>query len=283
MDAVIDIFIVSCFVYLLFVFIKQTRSYFIFYFIFGLFALNVLSIVFNLELTRKFLNPLLTFFFVIFAIVFQKEIRRFFRWLILSRGHLEKRMVNLEESLVSSLATALADMAKKRIGAIVVLSGEYPLDDIIEGGFDLDGEISIPLLLSIFDDSTPGHDGAVLIENGRIKKFGVHLPLAEEFKGFSTMGTRHRASSGITERTDALAIVVSEERGTISIAQNGTLHAVPDKAALEKIINKFMNVEKPKEKTLNRFISNDTLLKVLAVIIAVFLWFIFVYHPYKPV
>lgn len=275
----IDIFIVSVFIYLILIFIKQTRSYFIFYGVLILVILSILSNVLDLGLTRKIIDPIITFFLVIFVIVFQREIRRFFRWLVLSRGHLEKRMAHLDDAIASHLTEALFIMAKKRIGAIVVLSGEYPLDDIIEGGFTLDGQISTALLLSIFDDSTPGHDGAVLIENRRITKFGVHLPLAESFKGFDTMGTRHRAACGITENTDALALVVSEERGTISVAQGGTLKTIPDKKHFEETVRSFMKTEHTSnESWWSIFVVSNFFFKVVSVVLAFGLWFFIVFH-----
>jgi len=275
----VDILVVSIFIYLLLIFIKQTRSYFIFYGIIGLVILSALSNILDLGLTRKILDPIFTFFLVIFVIVFQREIRRFFRWLVLSRGHLEKRMAHLDDAIALYLTEALSVMAKKRIGAIIVLSGEYPLDDIIEGGFTLDGQISTALLLSIFDDSTPGHDGAILIENRRITKFGAHLPLAESFKGFDTMGTRHRAACGITEHTDALALVVSEERGTISVAQGGVLKTIPDKKHFEETVRAFMKTEHTaQESWWSVFVLSNFFLKIVSVALAFGLWFFIVFH-----
>jgi uncharacterized protein (TIGR00159 family) len=273
-----DILIVALGIYLLLIFIKQTRSYFIVYGLLGLGALSIISDRFDLGLTRKMLGPFLTFFLIIFFIVFQSEIRRFFRWLALSRGRLEKRVAYLDEAVVTYLTDAIMEMAKRRLGAIIVLSGEYPLDDTIRGGFTLDGKITAALILSIFDDSTPGHDGAILIENRRISKFGVHLPLAEEFKGFATMGTRHRAASGITERTDAMAIVVSEERGTISVAQEGTLKSLPDRKSVEDTLHTFFKEEHAPTSLWEIFISSNLLLKAVSLVVAAALWFFFIFQ-----
>ena len=279
LTAILDIAIVAFGIYFLFIFVRQSRSYFMIYGLLGISVLVFLSTELDLGLTRKVLSPLLTFFVVIFVIVFQREIRRFFRWLVLSKGSFAKRMAVLENQVVDSISLAVLEMSKKRTGAILVLSGEYPLDDIIEGGFVLDGKITTPLLLSIFDDSTPGHDGAVLIENRRISKFGVHLPLAEEFKGFATMGTRHRASCGVTERTDSLAIVVSEERGTISVAQGGVLRSLPDKKSLDDILYKFFKDEHPSHKSpWEVIVSNNLILKIISIILSVTLWFFFIFQ-----
>ncbi len=276
---VIDVALVAGGIYLLLIFIKQTRSYSIMYGLGFVALVSFLSTELDLGLTRKMIQPLVTFFLVIFVIVFQSEIRRFFRWLALSRGRLEHRAAFLNEAVASYLTEAIMTMAQRKTGAIIVLSGEYPLDDIIQGGFKLDGKITVPLLLSIFDDSTPGHDGAILIENRRISKFGVHLPLAEEFKGFATMGTRHRAACGITERTDAMALVVSEERGTISVAQGGVLRTLPDRESVEDALHSFLSEEqKPQYSLWRRIFLGDNALKVVSVISACALWFFFIFQ-----
>jgi diadenylate cyclase len=279
LSAIVDVAIVSLFVYLLLIFIKQTRSYFIFYTLTIVVLLNVFASEYDLGLTRKIIDPIITSIIVIFIVVFQREIRRFFRWVALSRGKLEKRLAQFDEVISSSLSTVLFDMAKKRVGGIIVLSGEYPLDDVIEGGFSLDGKISAPLIMSVFDDSTPGHDGAILIENRRISKFGVHLPLAENFKGFSDMGTRHRAACGITEHTDALALVVSEERGTVSIAQEGHIQTIKDKEELEAILHTFIKTEHaPQNSWWTVFVEHNLTLKLVSVALAAAFWFLFVYQ-----
>jgi diadenylate cyclase len=96
----------------------------------------------------------------------------------------------------------------------------------VQGGIALDGQVSTPLLLSIFDPSSLGHDGVVIVEADRVRKFGVHLPLAERFEHYGHMGTRHRAALGLAERSNALVVAVSEEHGTISVASGGELRAL---------------------------------------------------------
>ena len=277
---IFDILIVTFFIYLVLVFIKQTRSFFLFNTFVALFLISFISQTFDLSLTRKLIEPILTFFIVIFVVVFQREIRKFFNWFAISRKRFMNRGVtHLSAEVSESIVSAVMDMAKRRIGAIIVLSGEYPLDDVVEGGFPLDGRVSIPLLLSIFDDSTPGHDGAVLIENKRLSKFGLHLPLAENFKGFATQGTRHRAAVGITERSDSLAIVVSEERGTVSVARNGIMNTVSDAASLENILKDFMKENVIENKSIFEYlVFNNFLLKIASLLISIILWILLVYH-----
>jgi diadenylate cyclase len=274
----LDILLVAIIIYFILIFIKQTRSYSVFYALIILFVLNFLTTTLQLSLSRKILNQLVTFIAVIFVIVFQREIRRFFRWLINSFGKSEKHAARLTSDAVSELSNAILAMAKRRMGAIVVLCGEYPLDDIVEGGFELEGKISAPLLLSIFDHASPGHDGAMIIEDKVIKRFGVHLPLAEHFKGFAKMGTRHRAAIGITERTDALAIIVSEERGTVSIAEKGALRSLPTPEDLDFIIRRFMSdSEREKGWSLGLLFESDLILRIVSLIASGILWFVFIY------
>jgi DNA integrity scanning protein DisA with diadenylate cyclase activity len=164
------------------------------------------------------------------------------------------------------------------VGALIVITGNFRLEGIIEGGWPLNGQISMPLILSIFDPSSPGHDGAIVIEGDVVKKFGVHLPLAENFQAFGNLGTRHRAALGLAQKSDAMVIVVSEERGTISLAYKGNIKVVENISELQKQIEKFVK-EKFPSKTIplkNIFIRNLKE-KVLSIVIALILWILLIY------
>jgi diadenylate cyclase len=276
----IDISIVTIIIYLIITFIRQSRSYFIVYALLFLFGVNYLARVLNLSLTRLIFQPLLTFVLLFFVVVFQREIRRFFEWFSAhSRRLTAEKRIALSSDSAKTIAESIFEMASKKIGAIIVFPGDYALEQIVEGGFGLDGRISRPLLLSIFDASSPGHDGAMIIDNNRIKKFGVHLPLAEKFNKFAVMGTRHRAASGITQRTDAVAIVVSEERGEISWSEKGELNIINDKILLEQKIAGFLkeNLDLAPAGWRAWLLSNWSS-KLLSVVLAVVLWFVFVYQ-----
>jgi len=243
----IDILLSTFFIYVIILFLQQTKSRFIIIsFIFIIFA-NFISIFFGLELTRNLLQPLLTILVVIFVIVYQNDIRRFFHW-ISSPKNLAKTSIS-DEKISEQIINAIAEMAEKKIGALIVFPGKSPIDDVVEGGFVLDGKVSMQVILSIFDTNTPGHDGAMLIEDSRIKKFGLHLPLAENFKNYSRMGTRHRAGIGISEQTDALAIIVSEERGEISVAKNGEIKRSDNLEKLLTIVKEYTHESTKKDET----------------------------------
>jgi uncharacterized protein (TIGR00159 family) len=251
---IIDVLLATFFIYVVILFLQQTKSRFII----GTFIVVIFSYFiskfFNLELSQNILQPLITLLAVIFVIVFQNDIRRFFHWISSPKNLIKTNDSN--EKISEQIVSAVSEMAKNKVGALIVFPGKSPIDDIVQGGFLLDGKISTQVILSIFDTNTPGHDGAMLIENFRINKFGLHLPLAENFKNFSRMGTRHRAGIGITEQTDALAIIVSEERGEISIAKNGEIKKVEDLEKLLSVIKKYTheNADNENNKSLWNFI-----------------------------
>ncbi len=278
---IVDIVVVAILIYLVFIFIKQTRSFFIFNSFLALLLLIYLSKSLDLTLTRQIFQPLLTFFLVIFVVVFQREIRRFFDWFSVRSKNLSLfHKISLSTEVSSSLVKAVQIMADDRTGALIVLPGEYPLDDLVQGGLPLDGRVSVNLLLSLFDTGSPGHDGAVLIKDNRIKTFGLHLPLAEHFKGYNQLGTRHRAAAGITESSDALAIVVSEERGTISLAEGGLLTQVKDVDELEEKIRLFLkgNIIESNHSFWYYIFIKNFFTKVSSFVLAALLWFFFVFQ-----
>jgi uncharacterized protein (TIGR00159 family) len=264
--------------YVVLIFIRQTRSYFIIYTLLFLSGVYYLSTWLDLGLTRQIFQPFLTFSVFLFAIVFQRDLRRFFDWFFISGRKWmwdKKRTRSIE--VTELIVRAVAMMAQSKTGALLVFPGDYPLDSLIEGGTALEGRISIPLLLSIFDSTSPGHDGAVIIENNRLRRFGVHLPLAENYQGFDKTGTRHRAGAGITERSDALAIIVSEERGEISIAEGGKLRLIKNVEELERQLTEFIkgNVQPVAESAWHYFWAKNTYIKIASVSLALIFWLIY--------
>ncbi len=276
-----DVIIIAAFIYFVIIFIRQTRSYFILSTVILLAGIDYLATKFNLSLTRQFFTWLLTFFLVIFVVIFQREIRRFFEWFTLTGRRLSKsRQLSLSAEVAEDLATALRYMAAHKIGGIVVLPGDQPLDQLVDSGFALDGVVSTPLLLSIFDPTSPGHDGAVLIDNNRLKRFGLHLPLAEDFKKYPNRGTRHRAALGITEKTDAIALIVSEERGEVSLADGKSLRSLDLDQELESVIHEHMkeNILEGTPTFLDYFVVRNFWAKVASLLVAFGLWFFIVFQ-----
>lgn len=270
----LDILVVSVALYLILLFVKETKSFLIANTVILLAALYYVAEHFNLSLVRQLFQPFLAFIIVIFAIVFQRELRRFFEWFSVSGRNFARGRVALSSTTIDFIIRAVRAMAEQKTGALIIIPGEHPLDQIIEGGYVLDGRVSAPLLLSIFDSSSPGHDGAVLIEGNRIRRFGLHLPLADNFD--RTLGTRHRAAMGLTERTDALVIVVSEERGVISLAKDGQLVELSQPEELASIISEHLPDND--NDALEYFLIRNFWWKLSALALALLLWFVFVFQ-----
>lgn len=274
---IVDIGVVALAIYVVLLFIKQTRSYFLIGIVLTLILVSILSQNLDLALTRAILQPVSTLIFIIIAIVFQREIRRFFKWIATGQSHIFTFSSNkhISKSASGEVAEALLYMSAKKIGGIIVFTGKQDIDDITEGGQRLGGEITKEIILSIFDTSSAGHDGAVIIENDSIKQFGVHLPLAREYSDYRNVGTRHRASAGITEDTDSVALTVSEERGTISVYRDGKAEIIKDEEELRDIL-KTLSGEVDDEKTnfWKYFFFSNLGAKATAIGITLFVWLI---------
>ena len=167
---------------------------------------------------------------VALIVIFQPELRKIFE-----RAASVKRFRTRDAGTELShlIAESLIKLAEQRRGAIVVFPGKEPVQEWLSGGFKLDASPSIPLIMSIFDPNSQGHDGALIIEKGRFTRFGVRLPVSLSSKLPDELGTRHHAAMGLVEKSDALAIVVSEERGKISIFDKGKFQQVDDPGKIE--------------------------------------------------
>ena len=275
---VFDILIVTFLVYLLVLLLKRTHSYFVLGGMLLLFGVYAVAYEFNFYLTSLLLQYFFTFFIVILAVVFQRELRNFFEWIFVLGLFARQKSKSMSEITSSEIIETLEYLAQKKIGALIVLGGIQPLGRLLEGGFALGGHVSKPLLLSIFDPSSPGHDGAVVIEGDQVKKFGVHLPLAEKFQRYKELGTRHRSALGLSERSDALVLIVSEERGTISVAHHGELQPAETPESLRKEIKEFLSEGDAGPRPWHRWFTQNLREKTIALGTAVILWFVFVFQ-----
>ena len=166
-------------------------------------------------------------------VLFQPELRK-----ILEQTASVKRSEprDLDEKLSRLVVDALLKLAQQRRGAIVVFPGKEPIQRWLSGGFVLDAEPSLPLIMSIFDPNSPGHDGGLIITNGKFSQFGVRLPVSQSSRLPEEYGTRHYAAMGLVEKSDALVFVVSEERGILSIFHKGQMRPVSDGEEMVKTI-----------------------------------------------
>ncbi|WP_448873771.1 diadenylate cyclase [Desulfobulbus propionicus] len=203
-------------------------------------------------------------------VIFQPELRKVLEKAVSVPPH---RLKDQDTELQSLIAESLVKLAREHCGAILVFPGREPIKDKISGGYQLNAVPSLPLILSIFDPNSPGHDGAVIIEGNKLTQFGVRLPMSQSARLSEEYGTRHHAAMGLAEQTDALTLVVSEERGKVSIFTNGTMQPGVNADDITRAIVEhqqqmgfFLGETAPK-------ISKRTLLQVVAsLVIAVAFW-----------
>ena len=234
----VDIALVAALLWGAFVWLRRTRARWALLGIAILGAAFLLARQLGLTLTTWLLQGSVVVFVIVLVVVFQEDLRRLVE-LIGVRG-LGRRARTPTPEATDALIRCIAQLAASRTGALVVLPGREPLDRHITGGTQVDAELSEPLLLSIFDDHSPGHDGAVIVSGNRVRRFGVHLPLSTDHDQVGYGGTRHAAALGLAERTDALCLAVSEERGVTSIATEGILRGLyrPEELGIE--IHRFI-------------------------------------------
>jgi diadenylate cyclase len=181
-------------------------------------------------------------------VIFQPEIRRALEQLGQTSSWLPMLRPGVDELAgrnVDELVKAAAQLARHRYGALIVLERETGLQDYVERGVPIDGLLTRQLLINLFYPNSPLHDGAAVVRDGRIVAASVVLPLSDNTAATSQLGTRHRAALGISEQSDAIAVVISEETGQISIAENGRLQRNLDAERLEAQLRSLLNLEAP--------------------------------------
>jgi diadenylate cyclase len=218
---VVDVLVVAVLVWLVLRYLRRTRA--------GpaLLGLTMLGGVYlvarwlSLELTAALFQAFFAVLVLVMVVVFQDDLRRVFEQL----GAWGARRTHEEHppDALDIVARAAVRLAASRTGALIVIARREPLERHLEGGIPLGGRISEPLLLSLFDAHSPGHDGAVVLRGDKVERFATHLPLSADHEQLGSVGTRHAAALGLAERCDAVCVVVSEERGTVSIARDGLL------------------------------------------------------------
>lgn len=232
----LDIALVAFVFYRIILLVRGTRAVSVIWGLVFIIGVFFASGEFGLTTLHWLLQNFLGSFFLVVIILFQQDIRKALAQV--GAGSLWRRNA-IDDEDVNQIVAALVSMAEKRIGALVVIEKNVPLGDLTDRGATLDARISRDLLMSIFFPDNPLHDGAVIIRGGRILAASCILPLAAGLKGKAKYGTRHRAAAGVTEDTDALALVVSEERGEISAALAGRLTAALDEVRLKRVLKRI--------------------------------------------
>ncbi|MCE5275537.1 MAG: diadenylate cyclase [Syntrophaceae bacterium] len=277
-----DIFIITSLIYLLLIWFKTTASRLVFVGISLMGGIYILARLFNLYLTTLVLQSFFTILIIALVVIFQEDIRRFFERIATLRnvGKTHRKADKAHDSTIEAIIESVADFASKRIGAIIVIQGQDPLERHLKGGNPLDGLATKPLLLSIFDVHSIGHDGAVIINHNRIEKFGCHLPLSMNTEKIGEFGLRHTAALGLSERCDALCIVISEEKGTITVVLDGEIRRLKNAAELRTVIEKYYEDNLPEQGKVisSHWFRQNTMEKALALVLALGLWFVFGYQ-----
>lgn len=235
---VLDILIVAGLCWILITWVREARAKVALGGVMAIALLFVASEWLDLRLTTSVLQGFITVATLVLVVVFQDDLRRLFEaitlWLV------RNDTPRPSEDVVDEIGSLCFSFAQRRVGALFVFPGREPLDRLLDGGCYLDGRASEPLLRSLIDPNTPGHDGAIVIRGGQVARFGVHLPLSTEWAEIGPGGTRHAAALGLAERSDAFCIVVSEERGEVSVAWKGRLTRMRDAEELRARIDAFL-------------------------------------------
>lgn len=244
---IFDIIIVTVVIYNLFIILQKTKASSM---IFGLIIIVIFSIIsnlFQLNALNWIISSIQTIWLISFVILFQPELRRALANLG-SNKFFSLLSKNERTEAIDEVVDAVVKMSEQKIGALIVFTGNTAFKDVLETGVDLMSDVNSKLIQTIFYPHTPLHDGAVIIRDNYIIGASCILPLTEMYKIGGVLGTRHRAALGITEHTDAVSIVVSEETGTISIAHNAVLSRNLNAESLRKKLLEFLDIKTVKNK-----------------------------------
>lgn len=244
---ILDILIVAIILYKVYEMLQDTRAITL---VKGLLVLLGITLVCNwmeLHVISWLLQKTVTLIFVALPIVFQPELRRALEHLGQGRFLGNAALLDDEQarSVVHELVRAVRTLASTKTGALLVIERNMGLNDISATGIQIDGLITAEFLLNVFIPNTPLHDGAAVIRGNRLLAAGCLLPLTENRSLSTELGTRHRAAIGLSEQCDALIVVVSEETGTISIAENGHIMRHLDKETLQAMLEPAFSSMKP--------------------------------------
>ena len=242
---VVDILIVAYLFYKILRFIKDTRAEQLFKGVIILLVAPQVSGMLKLHTLYWILVKILEAGFILPFIIFQPELRAVLEHLgrntnLYRFGTQAKSAYELNvEKVISEMLGAVYDMAGRKIGALLVLEGKTKLNEIVETGTEIDAKITKQILCNIFIPNTPLHDGAVIIRDGKIKSAACFLPLTQRKDLSKDLGTRHRAGIGVSEISDSLILIVSEETGHVSIARAGKIYRDVSKERLANILKNF--------------------------------------------
>jgi len=252
----IDILIVAYVLYRLLLLIRGTRAVQLLKGVFVILLATALSSVFHLTTVNWLLNKVLTIGLFAIPVVFQPELRRALEQLgrggFFSSSFKATGAADVHHALIVEIVKATAVLAKAKIGALMVIERHTGLTEYIETGTLIEGRVSSQLLINTFIPNTPLHDGAVVLKGNQLVSAGCFLPLTDNRNLDRELGTRHRAALGVTEQSDAVAVVVSEETGKVSIAVDGVLTRDLSENALYALLQTLLTSKKTRRNLLGR-------------------------------
>ncbi len=256
--SLLDVLVVWYVIYMLMMLLRGTKAVQLFRGIVVIIFIKLASWYIGLETVSWIMDQVINWGIIAIIVIFQPEIRRGLEHL--GRGSLfanyNRKENEAEIKLVDALDQAIQYMSKRLIGALITVQMNTGLDDYIETGIPLDADVSGALLINIFIPNTPLHDGAVIIKDNRIAVAAAYLPLSESNLIPKELGTRHRAAVGISEVTDALTIVVSEETGGVTITKNNELIRDLTQQDYRKLLyNELVPTQEEKTNAVARFFT----------------------------
>ena len=237
---IFDILIMSVIIYEILILMRRTRSSALLKGVFFLLVMSIASSLLGLSSLNWLMRAIINNGAIVLLILFQPEIRkaleRMGRSNLLTRRTRAGTAEEERERIIAEIIQTMLDLSHRRVGALIAFEGKTGLQDVIDTGTEVDAEISAPLLENIFEPNTPLHDGAVVIRGDRVQAAACILPLTEASGVSRELGTRHRAGIGLSENTDAVVFIVSEETGTMSVAQGGQLRRPMHEDTLRTIL-----------------------------------------------
>lgn len=268
----VDILFNSYILFRIYVLFQGTNAFRVLVGVTSLWILQEVAASMGLILTSWVLRGITAAAAIIIIVVFRNEIRS-----ALQARNLKTFLwgsPNQEQATpVEIIAESAYQMGRKRVGALIVIPGREDFSEIVHGGIPWNGTLSQEMLLSIFWPKNPVHDGAIIIQNKRVTEVGVLLPLSQRMDLPTFYGTRHRAAAGLAERTDALVIVVSEERGRVTVAKGHTIKPVAQPEELVQILNEHLNVFDESAQQKKRERLRLALAAVVSLVIVTGIWF----------
>ena len=238
----LDLAIVIYLLYKFIVYAKRSRAWQLLKGIVLVLIVVALSEILNLKILNIILTIFMPYGVIALIVIFQPELRRMLEQLgtnkITRIFGMDKDIETKTKENIYKVIIAAQELAKTKTGGLIVIERDIQITDVIENGVQIDAEVSPQLIVNLFTPNTPLHDGAIIISKNKIAAAACILPLADDKDIAKELGTRHRAGLGISKETDAIAIIISEETGKISIAKDGTLIADLKEEALRNILIK---------------------------------------------